>query len=99
MPTLVEVLRAFPVMPILIEAKEAQVADALRQVLLDEKATERCAVAPALEAALARVRVPPSVCGASRPALPRLSSDRRAAIRCKPLPTRVSASIASAVDS
>ncbi|MEP6571810.1 MAG: glycerophosphodiester phosphodiesterase family protein [Gemmatimonadota bacterium] len=71
-PTLVEVLRAFPVMPILIEAKEAQVGDALRQVLLDEKATERCVIASELEAALAGFHVPPFVCGASGPDISRL---------------------------
>ena len=51
-PTLAEVLWAFPAMPVLIEVKEPEVQHAVHRVLVDEDACERCVVASEDDAAL-----------------------------------------------
>jgi glycerophosphoryl diester phosphodiesterase len=64
-PTLAEVLRAFPEMPVLIEIKEVNAQEAVRQVLVEERAVERCALASEEHAALELFRDPPFARGAS----------------------------------
>jgi glycerophosphoryl diester phosphodiesterase len=64
-PTLAEVLWAFPAMPVLIEVKEPEVQRAVHRVLVDEQACERCVVASEDDAALAAFRDGPVPCGAS----------------------------------
>ena len=64
-PTLAEVLWAFPAMPVLIEVKEPDVQHAVHRVLVDEGACERCVVASEDEAALTVFRDGPIPCGAS----------------------------------
>ena len=54
-PTLAEVLWAFPAMPVLIEVKEPEVQHAVHRVLVDEQACERCVVASEDDAALTAV--------------------------------------------
>ena len=55
-PTLAEVLWAFPAIPVLIEVKEPDVQHAVYRVLVDEGACERCVVASEDEAALTEFR-------------------------------------------
>jgi glycerophosphoryl diester phosphodiesterase len=64
-PTLAEVLWSFPAMPVLVEVKEPEVQDAVRRVLLEENAAERCVVASEDERALEAFREPPFAWGAS----------------------------------
>ncbi|HEY7634911.1 MAG TPA: glycerophosphodiester phosphodiesterase [Gemmatimonadales bacterium] len=64
-PPLVEVLRAFPEMPVLIEIKEVAAQEAVRQVLIEERAAERCVLASEQEPALALFCEAPFVRGAS----------------------------------
>jgi len=64
-PTLAEVLWAFPAMPVLIEVKEPEVQHAVQRVLVDENAGERCVVASEDDAALTLFRDGPVPCGAS----------------------------------
>jgi glycerophosphoryl diester phosphodiesterase len=64
-PTLAEVLWAFPAMPVLIEVKEPEVQQAVHRVLVDEDACERCVVASEDDAAIAALRDGPVPCGAS----------------------------------
>jgi glycerophosphoryl diester phosphodiesterase len=64
-PTLAEVLRAFPEMPILIEIKEPAAQAAVRQVLIEERAVERCVLASELHSALELFCEPPFTRGAS----------------------------------
>jgi glycerophosphoryl diester phosphodiesterase len=64
-PTLGEVLWAFPRMPVLLEIKEPEAQEAVRKVLLQEDATERCVVASEDRAALRRFDEPPFVRAAS----------------------------------
>jgi glycerophosphoryl diester phosphodiesterase len=64
-PTLAEVLWAFPAMPVLVEVKEPEVQEAVRRVLVDEHAGERCVVASGDDAALTVFREGPIPCGAS----------------------------------
>jgi glycerophosphoryl diester phosphodiesterase len=64
-PTLAEVLWAFPAMPMLIEVKEPEVQEAVRRVLVDQGACERCVVASENDEALALFREGPVFCGAS----------------------------------
>lgn len=52
-PTLTQVLRALPHMALLVEIKEARAQEAVRQVLIDEKAVSRCVLASDEAAALA----------------------------------------------
>jgi glycerophosphoryl diester phosphodiesterase len=51
-PTLGEVLWSFPRMPMLVEVKEPEAQEAVRRVLLEERAVERCVPASELTAAL-----------------------------------------------
>ncbi len=52
-PTLAEVLETFPDMPILVDIKEARAQGAVRQLLLEKRAADRCVVASEETAALA----------------------------------------------
>ena len=64
-PTLAEVLWTFPAMPVLVEVKEPEVQDAVRRVLLEQSAVERCVLASEHGAAIEAFREPPFACGAS----------------------------------
>jgi glycerophosphoryl diester phosphodiesterase len=64
-PTLAEVLWAFPAMPVLVEVKEPEVQHAVHRVLVDENACERCVVASEDDAALTLFRDGPLPCAAS----------------------------------
>jgi glycerophosphoryl diester phosphodiesterase len=64
-PTLAEVLWAFPAMPVLIEVKEPDVQHAVHRVLVDEGACERCVVASEDDMALTLFRDGQVPCGAS----------------------------------
>jgi len=82
-PTLAEVLWSFPAVPVLLEVKEPEVQEAVRRVLLEEDAVERCVVASEDAQALAAFREAPFVCGASAPEIAALY---RAALFRRPLP-------------
>lgn len=58
-PTLGEVLWAFPRMPLLIEVKEPDAQEAVRRVLTQEDAVDRCVIASEQRAALTLFREPP----------------------------------------
>ncbi len=64
-PTLAEVLRGFPEMPILVEVKEVAAQEPVRQVLIEEAAVERCVIASEHHAALQVFREPPFLVAAS----------------------------------
>jgi glycerophosphoryl diester phosphodiesterase len=64
-PTLSEVLRGFPEMPLLVEVKEPAAQQAVRRVLLEESAVERCVIASEQHAALQAFREPPFTVAAS----------------------------------
>jgi glycerophosphoryl diester phosphodiesterase len=64
-PTLAEVLWAFPAMPVLVEVKEPEVQEAVRRVLVHEQPGDRCVVASEDDAALTVFRDGPVPCGAS----------------------------------
>ena len=64
-PTLTEVLRGFPDLPVLVEVKEVAAQEAIRRVILEEKAVERCVLASEHHAALQSFREPPFVVAAS----------------------------------
>lgn len=66
-PTLGEVLWAFPRVPILVEIKEPEAQEPVRRVLLQENAVTRCVPASELAEALEVFREPPFACGASGP--------------------------------
>ena len=79
-PTLTEVLRAFPLMPFLIEIKEAQAQEAVKRVLLEEGAVLRSVLASEQDAALTSFREPPfavAACGGEIGALYRAVLFRR----------------------
>jgi glycerophosphoryl diester phosphodiesterase len=65
-PTLDEVLDAFPAMALLIELKVPEAQTAVRDALLRHGATARCVVSAIPHAALAAFRRPPFLRGASR---------------------------------
>lgn len=65
-PILTEVLRAFPLMPFLIEIKEAQAQEAVKRVLLEEGAVLRCVLASDESAALAAFGAEPFLRASSR---------------------------------
>jgi glycerophosphoryl diester phosphodiesterase len=65
LPTLAEVLWAFPAMPVMIEVKEPEVQEAVRRVLLEEEACGRCVVASERLEALEMFREEPFACGAA----------------------------------
>jgi glycerophosphoryl diester phosphodiesterase len=71
-PTLGEVLWAFPRMPLLVEIKHPAAQEAVRRVLQQEDAVGRCVVAAADPAALAQFRELPFACAASGPEISRL---------------------------
>lgn len=52
-PTLAEVLEAFPDVPVLVDLKESRAQDAVRQLLLEKRAVDRCVLASDDMAALA----------------------------------------------
>jgi glycerophosphoryl diester phosphodiesterase len=64
-PSLGEVLWAFPRIPVLIEIKEPEAQEAVRKVLLQEDAAERCVVASEQRAALVAFEEPPFARGAA----------------------------------
>jgi glycerophosphoryl diester phosphodiesterase len=66
-PTLGEVLWAFPKLTVLVEIKEPAAQEAVRRVLLQEDAAERCVVASEYREALLAFDQPPFVRGASGP--------------------------------
>jgi glycerophosphoryl diester phosphodiesterase len=66
-PTLTEVLRGFPEVPVLVEIKEVSAQDAVRQVLVEEKAVDRCVLASELHDALRLFREAPFAVAASGP--------------------------------
>lgn len=66
-PTLGEVLWAFPKLALLVEIKEPAAQDAVRRVLLQEDATDRCVVASEHQEALRVFEGAPFVRGASAP--------------------------------
>jgi glycerophosphoryl diester phosphodiesterase len=63
-PTLAEVLWAFPKVPVLVEVKEPEVQETVRRVLLQEDAAERCVPASEDGGALQAFREPPFAFGA-----------------------------------
>jgi glycerophosphoryl diester phosphodiesterase len=65
-PALVEVLRAFPAMPMLIEIKSRDAQDAVARLLIEERAVDRCVVASFKPGAMRAFRQPPFVTGADR---------------------------------
>ncbi len=71
-PTLAEVLRAFPEMPLLIEIKTLRAQHPVRQVLAEHNAAERCVVAAFDAAALEAFGEPPFLRGAARPDIAQL---------------------------
>ncbi|MBA3259754.1 MAG: glycerophosphodiester phosphodiesterase [Gemmatimonadales bacterium] len=71
-PTLGEVLWAFPRMPVLIEVKEPEAQEAVRRVLVQEGVVERCVVASEHPAALEAFREPPFASAASGPEISHL---------------------------
>jgi glycerophosphoryl diester phosphodiesterase len=82
-PTLAEVLWAFPGMPVLVEVKEPEVQHAVHRVLVDEHACERCVVASEDDAALTLFRDGPLPCAASAREIGELY---RAVLFRRPLP-------------
>ena len=64
-PTLGEVLWTFPRMPVLVEIKEPEAQEAVRRVLVQEEAAERCVLASEHQEALRVFDEPPFVRGAS----------------------------------
>jgi glycerophosphoryl diester phosphodiesterase len=64
-PTLAEVLRGFPEIPVMVEIKEPGAQEAVRQVILEEGAAERCILASEHAAALRVFREPPFAVAAS----------------------------------
>jgi glycerophosphoryl diester phosphodiesterase len=90
-PTLLEVIAAFPEVPLLIEIKEAAVQDAVARILRDQHATGRAVVAGADAAALAAFRVPPFLRGAAQADIARVYFGFGAAdpaCRCYAVPAR-----------
>ncbi len=71
-PTLAEVLRAFPATPLLIELKVAAAAGAVRRELLEAGAAARCVVASFERDALAPFREPPFLRAATQREILRL---------------------------
>jgi glycerophosphoryl diester phosphodiesterase len=64
-PTLAEVLRGFPEIPILVELKEPGAQAPVRQVILEERAADRCVLASEHQAALQLFRELPFAVAAS----------------------------------
>lgn len=94
-PTLQDVLRAFPEMPCMVEVKEPEAQEAVRQVVLEERAAERCVIASEYYEALRVFREPPfavAAAGAEIGALYRAVLFRRVPAsvpyRCLSVPVR-----------
>jgi glycerophosphoryl diester phosphodiesterase len=90
-PTLSDVIAAFPEVPMLIEIKEAAVQEAVARALRDQGATERAVVAGADAAALAAFRAPPFLRGAAQTDIARVYFGFGAAdpaCRCYAVPDR-----------
>jgi glycerophosphoryl diester phosphodiesterase len=83
-PTLAEVLWTFPLVPMMVEVKEPEVQEAVRRVLVEERATERCVVASEHLGALEVFRREPFACGAAGPEISALY--RAVLLRRKPPP-------------
>jgi glycerophosphoryl diester phosphodiesterase len=66
-PTLSEVLRAFPETPLLLDLKEEGAQEPVRQLLLEEQAIDRCVLASDEPAALRCFRAGQFTCAACRP--------------------------------
>jgi glycerophosphoryl diester phosphodiesterase len=66
-PSLAEVLRAFPETPVLLEIKEIAAQGAVRNCLIEEDAVQRCVLASEHHAALEVFREPPFTVAASGP--------------------------------
>jgi glycerophosphoryl diester phosphodiesterase len=66
-PTLAEVLRGFPEIPVMVEVKEPAAQEAVRRTILEEGAQERCVLASEEQAALRVFRQPPFATAASGP--------------------------------
>jgi glycerophosphoryl diester phosphodiesterase len=81
-PTLGEVLWAFPRVPVLVEIKEPEAQEPVRRVLLQDGASGRCLPAAERLEALTRFREPPFACGASGPEIAALY--RAALLRRRP---------------
>jgi glycerophosphoryl diester phosphodiesterase len=64
-PELREVLRGFPEIALLVELKEPQAQEAVRRIILEEGAVERCVLASEHHAALQLFREPPFAVAAS----------------------------------
>lgn len=71
-PSLAEVLEAFPAMPIIVEIKDARAQAAVARVLIDHGATDRCVVAADDPACVTDFMAPPFQRGSSRPEITRL---------------------------
>jgi glycerophosphoryl diester phosphodiesterase len=85
-PTLAEVLWAFPAMPVMIEVKEPEVQEAVRRVLVEGDAAARCVLASEHIGALELFREEPFACGAAGPeisALYRGATLRRPPRECR----------------
>jgi glycerophosphoryl diester phosphodiesterase len=65
-PKLRQVLQAFPEMPCMVEVKEPEAQEAVRRVLLEERAADRCVIASEHYDALRVFRVPPFATAAAR---------------------------------
>jgi glycerophosphoryl diester phosphodiesterase len=65
-PTLRQVLQAFPEMPCMVEVKEPEAQEAVRRVLLEERAADRCVIASEHYDALRVFRGPPFATAAAR---------------------------------
>jgi glycerophosphoryl diester phosphodiesterase len=85
-PTLGEVLWAFPRLPVLVEIKEPEAQDAVRRVLLQEDAAARCVVASEVQEALRVFDEPPFARGASGAEISTLY--RTTLFRRRPRPVR-----------
>jgi glycerophosphoryl diester phosphodiesterase len=71
-PTLADILRRFPDVPLLIEIKAAAAQSAVRQALLEHGAEARCVVASDDPQALTAFRDGPFLIGASKPDIAQL---------------------------
>ena len=71
-PTLGEVLWAFPRVPILVEIKDPAAQEGVRRVLQQEDATARCVLAASDPSALESFREAPFACAASSPEISEL---------------------------
>jgi len=94
-PTLQQVLQAFPEMPCMVEVKEPEAQEAVRRVLLEERAPDRCVIASEYYEALRVFREPPfatAAAGAEIGALYRAVLFRRlpasVPYRCLSVPVR-----------